>query len=183
MKTKTLWLTRTAAMLALLIVLQWVTKPLGQYITGSCVNAVLAITCLFAGMSSGIVVALLSPVFACLLGIAPNVVTVPAIMVGNTVYVVVLSILSKNGRSIARRIAGLILASLAKFATLYVLVVVITCGPASGVLMGAGILKAPMLKLLPATFSWPQLITALTGGTIALPIVPVLKKALNKKEN
>ena len=46
MKSKALWVTRTAAMMALLIVLQWLTKPLGQIVTGSCVNAVLAVTVL-----------------------------------------------------------------------------------------------------------------------------------------
>jgi hypothetical protein len=41
-------------------------------------------------------------------------------------------------------------------------------------------MKAPMLKALPATFSWPQLFTALIGGAVALAITPVLKKALHK---
>ena len=41
-------------------------------------------------------------------------------------------------------------------------------------------MKAPMLKALPATFSWPQLITALIGGAVALVITPVLRKALHK---
>jgi hypothetical protein len=37
-----------------------------------------------------------------------------------------------------------------------------------------------MLKMLPTMFAWPQLVTALTGGVIALAIVPVLRKALHK---
>ena len=45
---KILWITETAIMLALLITLQWATASTqafaGQYITGSCVNAVLAVT-------------------------------------------------------------------------------------------------------------------------------------------
>ena len=56
-------LTETAVMTALLIVLQAVTKPAGQYITGACVNAVLAVSVLAAGLWSGITVALLSPLF------------------------------------------------------------------------------------------------------------------------
>ena len=63
MKSKALWVTRTAVMLALLIVLQWLTKPLGQIVTGSCVNAVLAVTVLLTGLSSGVTVAVLSPLF------------------------------------------------------------------------------------------------------------------------
>ena len=46
MNKKILWITETAVMLALLVTLQAVTKPLGQLVTGSCVNAVLAITVL-----------------------------------------------------------------------------------------------------------------------------------------
>ena len=82
MSKKVRWITETAVMLALLVALQALTKPLGQLVTGSCVNAVLAVSVLLAGLSSGIIVALASPVLAFLLGIAPQLVTVPAIMVG-----------------------------------------------------------------------------------------------------
>ena len=41
-------------------------------------------------------------------------------------------------------------------------------------------MKPPMVQALPATFSFPQLFTALIGGAIALVIVPLLKKALKK---
>jgi len=43
-------------MLALLVTLQALTKPLGQLVTGSFVNAVLAVTVLVAGLSGGITV-------------------------------------------------------------------------------------------------------------------------------
>ena len=42
------------------------------------------------------------------------------------------------------------------------------------------VLAPPMLKMLPAMFTWPQLFTALIGGTAALLMVPVLRKALRK---
>ena len=86
MNKKVLRITETAVLLALLIVLQWVTKPLGQIVTGSCVNVVLAVTALLVGISGGLTVALVSRVCAYLLGIAPNLVAVPAIMVGNAVF-------------------------------------------------------------------------------------------------
>lgn len=178
MKSQIRWITRTAAMLALLIALQWATKPLGQMVTGSCINAILAVTVLFAGMSSGITVALLSPIFAFFLGIAPNIVTVPAIMVGNGVYVVLLKML--YGNPVWQQIAALLAAAAAKFAVLYGIVAGIICGLLSDTLLSAGILKKPMLTMLPVTFSWPQLVTALIGGVIALLIVPVLKKAIHK---
>ena len=53
-------------------------------------------------------------------------------------------------------------------------------GMAADVLLAGGILKAPMVKTLPAAFSWPQLVTALLGGAVALTIVPALKKALHR---
>ncbi len=181
MNKKIRWITETAVMLALLVSLQAITKPLGQLVTGSCVNAVLAISVLLVGMSSGITVAIISPVLAYLIGIAPQILTVPAIMVGNTVYVVLLCLLAgKNSRNILRQVAAWAVAAFAKFATLYAIVVWLICGVFAESLLKAGTLKPPMLKMLPATFSWPQLFTALIGGAIALGIVPILRKALKK---
>lgn len=181
MNKKIRWITETAVMLALLVALQALTKPMGQLVTGSCVNAVLAISALVGGLSSGIVVALASPVLAFLLGIAPQALTVPAIMVGNAVYVALLALLTdKSGKNIVKQGIAWITAAAAKFATLYVIVVTLICGVLSEQLLSAGVMKPPMLNALPATFSWPQLFTALIGGAVALLIVPVIRKALRK---
>ena len=94
MNRKVLWITETAVLLALLVSLQAITKPLGQMVTGSCVNAVLAIAVLVAGMSSGITVALISPIFAFLFGIAPNFITILPIMIGNVCFVVLLGLIA-----------------------------------------------------------------------------------------
>ena len=181
MNKKVRWITETAVMLALLVTLQALTKPMGQMVTGSFVNAVLAVTVLLAGLYSGITVALISPVLAYLLGIAPQILTVPAIMVGNSVYVILLYFIAgKDSKQIIRQIAAWLAAAAAKFAALYAIVVWLICGVFSESLLASGVLKAPMLKALPATFSWPQLFTALLGGAVALVIVPVLRKALRK---
>lgn len=178
MRKKILWITQTAAMLALLIALQWLTKPAGQLLTGSCVNAVLAITVLFCGMRSGITVALLSPVFAYLFGIAPQILTVPVIMVGNAAFVAVLHFAC--GEGISRSVTALLGAALCKFALLYILVQYGICGILADALLEQGVLKTPMLTALPVTFGALQLVTALIGGTAALLIYPVLKKALRR---
>ena len=177
------WITETAVMLALLVALQALTKPMGQLVTGSCVNAVLAITVLLVGMGSGIAVALISPVCAFLLGIAPNLVTVLPIMVGNVCFVVLLRLI--NRKALWRQPVALVAASGTKFGVLYLLVVKIICGVASDALLGKKLgsielLKQPMLQKLPAMFTWPQLITALIGGAIALLIAPALRKALKR---
>lgn len=183
MNKKIRWITETALMLAMLIALQWVTsyipKPLGQFVTGSFVNAVLAVTVLLVGLSGGLTVALLSPIFAFLLNIAPNLVTVPAIMVGNAVFVGVLKLVM--GEKLWYKILAWLAAAAAKFSVLYILVVLLICGVASQPLLEQGLLKGPMLKMLPAMFSWTQLVTALIGGGVALLMLPLLKKALKRK--
>ncbi|MBE6978380.1 MAG: ECF transporter S component [Ruminococcaceae bacterium] len=186
MNKKIRWITETAGMLGLLIALQAVTKPLGQLVTGSCVNAVLAITALLVGMGGGIAVALISPVFAFLFGIAPNIVTVLPIMIGNTCFVVLLRLIAGNSaRPVWRQPVALIAAAGVKFGVLYLLVVKLICGILAGALMGKKIgtvvvLAPPMLKMLPTMFAWPQLFTALIGGAVALLITPVLRKALHR---
>lgn len=186
MNKKVRWITETAVMLALLVTLQAVTKPLGQLITGSCVNAVLAITALLVGMSGGITVALISPVCAFLLGIAPNFVTVLPIMIGNVCFVALLRLIAgKSHKPIWRQPLALAAAAGGKFVVLYLLVVKVVCGIASDALLGKKlgdivVLAPPMLQKLPAMFTWPQLFTALIGGAVALLIVPVLRKALRK---
>ncbi len=173
------WITETAVMLALLVALQALTKGFGQLVTGSCVNAVLAITVLVAGLGSGIAVALISPVLAFLLGIAPQILTVPAIMVGNCLFVVLLRLLANRPGPVRQAIAWLCAAA-AKAAVLYALVGWLICGVLADALLASGTLKPPMLAALPATFSWPQLITALIGGGVALLIAPVLRKSLHR---
>ena len=180
-------LTETAVMLALLICLQWAgslvpNQLTKQLITGTCVNCVLAVTVLLVGMSSGITVAVISPVCAFLLGIAPNFITVAPIMLGNTCFVVILRLLVGGAW---RRAVAVVAAALAKFCVLYVLVVKIICGAASGALLGKKLgdvvlLAPPMLKALPTMFAWPQLVTALAGGALALLVMPVLCKALKR---
>ena len=174
-------ITETAIMLALLVTLQALTKPMGQLVTGSFVNGVLAVTVLVAGLYSGITVAVISPVLAYLLGIAPQLLTVPAIMVGNAVYVILLyHIAGKGSVQFIRQVAAWLIAAIAKFAALYGIVVWLFCDVLAEALLASGALKQPMLQVLPATFSWPQLITALIGGGAALLMMPVLRKALRK---
>ena len=60
MNKKIRWITETAVMLALLVCLQALTKPLTQLVTGSCVNTVLAVSALLGGLSCGLGVALVS---------------------------------------------------------------------------------------------------------------------------
>ncbi len=182
MHKRILWITETAVMLALLVALQWATGGLNnQFLTGSCVNLVLAVTALTVGLTGGLAVALVSPVMAYLLGIAPQILTVPAIMVGNALFVLLLHFIADpQGRELPRQAAAVAVAALAKFAALYLIVVKLICGPMAQNLMEAGALKKPMIAALTVKFSWPQLVTALVGGAVAMMITPLLRRALKK---
>lgn len=181
MNKKIRWITETAIMLALLVALQALTASMGQLVTGSCVNTVLGISVLMSGLSSGLVVALVSPVMAYLLGIAAQIITVPAIMVGNAMFVILLHYLADPaGKNLAKQAAALVISAVAKFSALYIIVVKVVCGIMSESLIAAGTMKPPMVAALTAKFSWPQLITALIGGALALVIAPMVRKALKK---
>ena len=167
-------------MLAVLITLQLVTKPMGQLVTGTCVNAVLGITTLVCGVGSGAVVALISPIVAFLLGIAPQILTVPAIMFGNFVFVLILGWRRRNSKQAWIDLLRCVGAAAAKFAVLYILVVQVICHFAADYFLQSGTLMPPMVKALSTTFAWPQLITALSGGIIATWIAPLLRRVLHK---
>ena len=83
-------------------------------------------------------------------------------------------------KNIWKNLTALLGAALIKFALLYVLVKYGICGLFANALMEQGLLKGPMLTALPATFGAMQLVTALIGGSLALLMVPVLKRALRK---
>lgn len=171
---KTKWITQTALMLALLLVLQAVTKGMGQLVTGSCVNFILVMTSLLCGISSGAVVAIVSPFLAFLLSIGPAFLPiVPCIAVGNLVLVLVVGALKK--KILAGKAAGLSnlicvwIGAVIKFAVLFILIVKLVL-PMLG-------LPDQKVAILSASFSWPQLITALIGGSIAALVAPLVGKA------
>lgn len=181
LRGRVLWITRTAVLAALLITLQWATAGTqafaGQYITGSLVNCVLAVAALFGGVGCGAVVAVLSPFAAFLLGIGPKLIQiVPCIALGNLVYVLVLYLLcGKQSCPAWRQALSLVAAAAAKFFVLFVAVVKVVIP-----VMGDS-LKAPQIQTFTAMFSWPQLVTALLGGALALLLLPLLRKAVKNR--
>lgn len=176
-KGKILWITQTAIFIALLVVLQAMTKPLGQYVTGSMVNLVLILSVMLAGASSGLTVAALSPVFAFVLGIGPAFPPlIPFIILGNVTLVLVWHFVAgraKSDKLVMLSLVALVCGAVAKFAVLYIGVVKI----AIPLLLH---LPEKQAAVLSASFSFPQLVTACIGGAIALLVLPVLRKALHK---
>ena len=174
MKKKTLWIAETAVMIALLVALQGLTKPAGQFVTGSCVNLILGVSTLVGGLWCGLTVALLSPFFAFALGIGPALIQiVPAIAVGNIVLVLVLWLICRKAKKLSPlSYGGAVVASVCKFAVLYALVVLLLLP-----LLG---LPEKQVAMMSAMFSWPQLVTALIGSFLAVTVSPVIRKALHR---
>ncbi len=183
-KNKVLWITRTALFIAILIVFQSLSASLGQIVTGSLVNLVLVTAALTSGFWSGITVAAISPFFAFLLGIGPKLIQlIPFIALGNIVYVLVVALIAKmfrtenNSMLFVSGITGVAVGALLKFATLYFGVVKIFIP-----LMGDG-LKPPQVETFTTMFSTPQLITALIGGVIAIPVAMAVRKIIKIQKN
>lgn len=162
-------ITRTALLIALLVAVQYATKSFGQIVTGSCVNLILAVTALVCDAWCGSVVALVSPFCAFLLGIGtPILRLVPAIALGNLAFVLLLSVRRSVGGCGMLRVG---IAAVCKFLLLWALIVKL--------LLPAMSLPAEKIAALSASFSYPQLVTALIGGVLALLIAPIIKRALD----
>jgi len=192
MKNKgTLYLTQTAVMLSLLITVQFATGllPIGQFkqfITGALVNFIL-FTCVFiVGLAGGLTVAAASPFFALIFGITPPLIhIVPFMAVGNSILVLIAWLFRKfvtwdKKKDIAVVSAGLAAAAAAKALFLWFGVVVIMLPLISWDGLGINEKQNAITAAVSFVFSWPQLVTGLSGGALTMTIIPPLKKALAK---
>ena len=163
-------LCRTAIFLALLIAVQFVTRSMGQYVTGSLVNLILIASGLMCGLWGGLAVAVLSPICAFFIPAFPQV--VPAVALGNAVLVLLwVLIAGAKNAPIARQAIALVVAAVAKFLTLYLVIV-------KWLVPMVLTLNEKQMAVLSASFSFPQLITAVIGGVLAMLLVPPLRRAL-----
>ena len=154
-QTNIRWMSRTAILLAIALVFQMGGFP--QFITGPLINTVLYLAAMIVGWQGGMLIGILTPVIASIRGILPPPLTplIPFIALGNSILVILFFWLqSKN------KIAGIIIASLAKFLLLVSAVKLVVQVPPA---------IAQMMSL-------PQLITALAGGAIALVLAHFFKK-------
>ena len=169
------WITRTAILIALLIVMQAVTAPMSMFVTGSIVNLLLIISVMTCGLASGLSVAVVSPVLAKLFGIGPLWSLIPFITLGNISLILVWHFIGnhKAKNAILPYSIALVSAAVAKFAVLYIGIVLI----AVPMILG---LPEPQAGVISNMFSIPQLITASIGGAVATVVLPILKSALKK---
>ena len=178
------FIARTAIGIALVILAQLIGKmlPAGaviagpfsvtQLVTGSLVNCVLFVFTAQVGILSGVIIGFLSSILASLIGIGPAVVAVvPVVGCGNAILALVFGLVSGKRREL--RAPAVLFAAAVKCGFLWV------CVPA--VLKALGTVAEKQVAALSIMFSWPQGVTALIGGVLALIIIPRLAKV--KKES
>lgn len=157
-------LTRVALLLALTLSVQYLRLP--TPVTGPLVNLMLILSTAVIGTAGGVGIGLLTPWAALLLGIIPPVLApaIPFIMTGNAVYCFCYGSLAektKGGPWI-----GIILGAVLKFAVI--------AGAARYLLA----LPSPAAEAL----LLPQLLNALIGGAVALPIAHYLQRILQRDQ-
>ena len=174
-KQRILWITRTAVFIALLVVWQAVSAPLGNtLITGSIVNLLLIVSVMTCGLASGLTVASVSSIMAKLLGIGPLWSLIPFMIAGNVTLVLLWHFIGNRnmgGKRYVAYITALIVAAVSKFLVLYIGIVRI----AIPVLLG---LPEQQAAAISSIFSVSQLFTASVGGALAFVLIPRLKKAI-----
>ena len=173
-KKQILWITRTAVFIALLIVLQAATAPLGNsLVTGSVVNLMLIVSVMTCGIMSGLSVAVVSPIMAKFIGIGPLWSLIPFIAAGNVALTLLWHFIGNRdmGRKYASYIVALFCAAIIKFLVLYIGIVRIAVPMFLG-------LPEQQAAVISNMFSIPQFFTALIGGIFAILLLPRLKIAV-----
>jgi len=154
------------ARIALFLVLAVLIPSLGlpQPITGPLVNGLLILAVETAGLGTALIVGILTPMAALLHGVLPLplMVMIPFIALGNAALTSVYNAL--RGRN---RLLALAAGASAKFVLLSVAVTWLAARPLS-LLAGGAAQKVLLPPSLVQMMLWPQLVTALAGGLLAL---------------
>lgn len=164
MKKEIEFITKTSLLLALALVVQIGLAPFAQPVVGPLVNMILLLAVLLVGPGSAITVGILTPVIAFLVGIMGLLPILPIIMLGNGVYALVFW---KVGKS--NRLVGVLFAAAGKF-------IAMTTGVRIVTFLFLPNLPAPVA----AALSFPQLYTALLGGSIGLLVYQYLPKRMGE---
>lgn len=172
MNTNTNKLVKSALLLSIAIVFQAIGRAypqISQSFVGPAVNAVLILTALICGTGFGVAVAALTPLLAFMTGqlqaaMGPF---IPFIMIGNILFVLCSGLMKKY--KYYGKEAGIVIGSMLKFSFLYLSAIKLIY------VFGVDI-KPPVAKKLAVTMGYPQLITALAGGAVALILIKLLEK-------
>jgi hypothetical protein len=170
-KVKSNVLSKSALLLAIAIVFQLIGRTIpeiNQFLVGPIINAVLMLSVYICGVKWGVLTAVLTPILAWVVGqlAAPMAPFIPFIIIGNIIYVILFGAIKEKRYGIY---IGIILGSFAKFLFLSLSASYLVR------LLKIGI-PIKVLDKLVLSMGVPQLITALTGGIIAMVLIQILSK-------
>ena len=181
------WVAEAALLLALLAVVQLLTFAIpksvpivSQLFTGSLVNMVLIVGAGTVGLSGTAVAAIASPLLAYAFGQMTFPQMIPVVAVGNLILVIALwfflrPVAGPWASGTGRGILGIIVGAAAKTAFLWGATVWVILP-----MFFAG--KASAAKKLSMMFSWPQAVTAVIGGILALLVLPAIRTYRKKRK-
>lgn len=131
--------------------------PANQIVTGTIVNSLLFIAAYRLPLANALMIAILPSSVALMRGLlpAPMAMLIPFIIISNTVLISTFSVLKRTP------LVGILTASVAKFALLY---------------LSIWIVGQQLNSQLVAMFQWPQLITAMLGGFVFLNLLKFFQK-------
>lgn len=173
-------LTRASMLLVFALVITFTGSRLGgatfnSFVVGPLINAVIIGAVLTTDMKFGVLVALLTPVLAALTGqlAAPMVPFAPFIMVANVILAVVFGLCSSNVKSWGTYL-GIGLGAVLKTGFLMISVKYL-------VALFSVTLPEQVLGKLAVVMSYPQAVTAVAGGIIAMAFSSLLQKSYTVK--
>ena len=175
----------TALLLALTLVFQVFVRaavlPLGNIINtivvGSLVNLCLFVAAGTVGWRGSAVIAVAAPVVAFFMGHIAFAPMLAIVAVGNLVLCLLYEAVSRGATTGLKPWIAVGISAVSKFAVLYVLMVILFVGILLPDMVPAA--KATAVGTVISTmFSWPQIITALIGGIVAVPVISAVRKAL-----
>ena len=188
---KALWITQTAMLIALIVLSQLLSKvippvvvgpfKLSQLVTGSLVNLVLIIGAYVPGFSSAATAALISPILAAFFGIIPGNLPqmVPVVMAGNIVIVLITWICFRASHGLGK--SGAVMLNILGIAAGASVKALVMWGATVKIIVPLFHVASKLEKILVATVSVPQFVTAIIGGLVAIAVMPAMKPFMKTK--
>lgn len=180
---------RTALLLAMTVLFQML-RPLflfnpvlAQIVVGSLVNVALFVSAATLGWRGSVIVACVSPFTAWILGQAssqfgqvPHPLLIPFIAIGNLALVLLFELIEMHCNQNVRIWIGMVISAAAKAGVLFLSIVEVFVP-----LILPGLqLNGKIAGALTVSFGWLQLVTAVIGGIVAMPVLKGLRAALSK---
>lgn len=165
------WMKITKLIVAILLTAAVIFLQMPQLITGIIINMILILVADRLGTNKAMLLGMITPIIAAFSSVLPITLMamIPFIAVANAVFVSSYNILAVRGR-----MPAVVVAAVLKFCLLYASVNLLLMRPLTvfdGKIYSVGVSQAVAFMM-----GWPQAVTALIGGTLAVLILDRLYK-------